>query len=295
MTERPLSPRLRAERVRLDGVESRVERRFPGLIAEVEGRLRALVEAVDVNDLSRHNAGYRRYGVDAFRHLVVQERARFLHHLEVIAETPGARTVCDLGTFIPYLPLALALSGYQVRIVEKFEYYGASFIRVLSRLAADTGMELHDLDILRDPFDAIPPADVALLTAVVEHLNGSPRELLRKIRPLLAPGGQLLFEVPNIVEFTKRLHVLLGGSPLMDYRDYIDSAYPYMGHNREMTVPEVAFLLEASGYHVDRLECYDYAPGGERSLKGHLAQALKAMLPVPNKGEAIFATARPGA
>jgi SAM-dependent methyltransferase len=274
-------------------VAARIEQRFPGLIAEVDESVRALVGAVNVDDLARHNAGYRAYAEDPYGSLIDNEKARYLRALETVTSEAGARTVSDYGTFIPYLPVALARLGYRVQVVEKFSVYGASFRRALDQVAGRAGFEVFDLDILEDSFDVIPSADVALLMAVVEHLNGSPRALLEKVRGRLNPSGMLLFEVPNVAEGIKRLRALAGQSPLPDYTAYLDSAYPYMGHNREMTVDEVRYLLERTGYRVESLDCYDYSLARPRRLWGHLAFAIKRLLPMRHKGEAIVASARP--
>lgn len=99
-------------------------------------------------------------------------------------------------------------------------------------------------------------------------------------------------EVPNIAETVKRVGALLGRSPLPDYAAYLDSAYPYMGHNREMTVDEMRYLLERTGYRVELLECYDYAPVKALRLTGHVGLVIKRLLPLPNSGQAIVAVAR---
>lgn len=278
-------------RIRTKRLQRRIEREHPGLVREVDEIIRPMVEALDVRDLARHNAGYLRYGAAPFEFLVEQEKGRFVHALDFITRSGGPRRVCDLGTFVPYLPVALALLGFEVRIVEKFAVYGASVETALRRIADDTGVVVHDLDILTDPFDSIPKSDVVLLMAVVEHLNGSPRGLMERIRALLAPGGTLLFEVPNMAEFTKRLRLLAGESPLGPYSSYLESAYPYMGHNREMTRAEVRELLETTGFRVDALRCYDYSRNEVRSVGGLFAHAAKALAPLADKGEVIFAAA----
>ena len=55
--------------------------------------------------------------------------------------------------------------------------------------------------------------------AVVEHLHGSPQELFNKIRNIISEKGFLIFEVPNIAQFNKRLRMLLGFSLLVDYHN----------------------------------------------------------------------------
>ena len=82
-------------------------------------------------------------------------------------------------------------------------------------------------------------------------------------------------------------------SILPDYAVYLDSAYPFTGHNREMTVSEVEYLFGATGYEVEQLFCYDYAVPLSNGWKGQLLRASKALAPMRNKHQVIRAIARP--
>jgi len=271
----------------------RLEQRHAALLAEVDRAIRPLIEAIDVETLGRVNALYRHYAADRFKHFVEIERRRWLKALGLITTARDSGTVCDLGCFIPYLPIALAFLGYKVRIADRYALYGDPFRKAIQDAVRGRSIELVDLDILRDDFAVLGQNDIVLLMAVVEHLNGTPRHLLEKIHGIVRPEGHFVFEVPNIAEFVKRLGMLLGVSPLGDYRDFYDSAYPHIGHNREMTVDEVLYMLERSRFVVEHLECYDYSVEPVRSFRGRLALLLKRVLPVRNKGESIIAVACP--
>ena len=274
---------------------SRIEpadRDLAAVVERTERILEPFVRSLDVRALAAHNAGYLAYEADPFFHFVTMEKARFISHLRRVTERPGELRVCDLGTFVPYLPVALSLLGHQVTIVEALSMYDASFADALHELASRCGITLLDRNILADSFADLPPQDVVLLTAVVEHLPGSPRALVQKSAGMLRPDGRLIFEVPNIAEFTKRLMLLLGRSPLPHYPVYLDSAFPFTGHHREMTVDEVRYLLENSGLRVEMLGTYDYAPPS-RTYRGTLLRILKKLAPLSHKHAAIQAVARP--
>ena len=89
--------------------------------------------------------------------------------------------------------------------------------------------------------------------------------------------------------FKKRLLFLLGKSPLPKYEDYFDSCYPFYGHNREMTVDEVRYLMNKTGFQVKYLDCYDYGIGEINSVKGLVAEIVKKIAPFKNKGGSIIA------
>ncbi len=264
------------------------KREVNSLIREVDKVIAPLLETVNVDDLSKHNAGYRCYKTDKFKYFVESEKNRFIKVIDVISNDRQHGTVCDLGCFIPYLPVALSVLGYKVKIVDKYDFYGRFFKDSILKLAEDNNITLFDIDILCDSFESLGRNDIVLLMAVVEHLNGTPRFLFEKIPHILSDTGFFLFETPNIAEFTKRIKMLLGHSPLPDYKDYFHSAYPFTGHNREMTVSEVVYLFEQTGFKIERLECYDYAGSSGLSAWGRALRIIKNILPLRNKGQSIL-------
>jgi 2-polyprenyl-3-methyl-5-hydroxy-6-metoxy-1,4-benzoquinol methylase len=263
------------------------------LLVEADQAITPLIDAIDVDDLSRYNVAYRAYGAGKFRHFIEDERRRFLKAVTVITEDRPSGVVCDLGCFVPYLPLALSRLGYHAKIVDKYALFPEPFKRAIHHLAEAARIEVLDLDILQDDFAPLKDNDVVLLMAVVEHLNGSPRQLMEKTRSIITPGGFLLFEVPNIAELSKRLRMLLGRSPLGDYRTFLDSDYPFMGHNREMTISEVSELFARTGFRAEWIECYDYSPLDGQGVVPRLLRQVKRWLPLPDLGECIMAKARP--
>lgn len=270
-----------------------LNRRFSSLVRDVDRELDSFVHAIDLDELSRHNAGYRAYAGQKFKSFVELEKNRFISALDYVRASLSHGAVCDLGCFVPYLPVALAKLGYEVKIVDKYSLYGTELKRSIEQLASKWSIQVFDLDILNDDFSVLGRNDVVFLMAVIEHLNGSPRVLMEKARSIISERGYLLFEVPNIAEFSKRLAPLLGRSILPDYAVYFDSAYPFAGHNREMTLAEVAYLFRATGYQVEHLFCYDYGPGLPNGWKGRLLRIGKALAPMKNKEQVIRAVVRP--
>lgn len=270
-----------------------IAKKYASLIREVDRAIYPLIESINLEGISKHNTGYKAYEPDKFKNFVEVEKARFLNALGTITQEFSQGNICDLGCFIPYLPTALALLGYNVKIVDKYQLYEDRFKGEISKLADSKHIRLCDLDILQDDFHPLGENEVVLLMAVVEHLNGSPRNLMEKARGIISNSGFLLFEVPNIAEFVKRVRMLLGYSPLAPYQDYLQSDYPFMGHNREMTVGEVHQLLAQTGFDCEWVECYDYWKGGVTTLKGSMIQLLKQIAPLRHKAQVISAKARP--
>jgi len=266
---------------------------FETLLREVESDLQPVLQNLDVEGLARHNRGYAHYARDTFHHFVVQERARFVKAARWLADARTGPRVCDLGCFIPYLPLVLSRLGYEVAIVDRYEFFTDEFRGAVEQVSARAGVRVVDADILADDLSSIGTFDAVLLMAVVEHLHGSPLRLMKGIRGMLTPEGALLFEVPNIAEFRRRVAFLRGRSPLPDYGVYLESEYPYYGHSREMTVPEVEQLHQRAGFRIERLECYDYSVPQAETLRQRVGIALKRLAPLKHKGETIMALSRP--
>ena len=269
-----------------------IEKKYASVLKEVDRAVRQLVSTIDVKEIAKYNVGLSIYGEHRYEYFIEREKRRFLLTMNEINKSKKGATVCDLGCFVPYLPIALSLTGHRVRIVDKYSLYSQSFKDSISRISRDYSIDVHDLDILVDDLGQLEANDVVLLMAILEHLNGSPRHLINNVRKIMKPDALLFSEVPNIAEFSKRIRMMLGHSPLPLYRDYYYSEYPYAGHNREMTVEEVRFLFEECGFKILSLLCYDYSRDKSYSLISSLMKILKHITPVRHKGQVIWTKCR---
>lgn len=271
-----------------------------GVLAQVDRAVMALLESVKPEDLSSHyelalrQNNSRPLAADVFDLFIGRERARFVKAIGIIRGVRASGSVCDLGCFLPYLPLALRKLGYQVTIVDNYSLFGDSLKQAIFRFAKENDIRVVDTDILDSSLTSLVGAhSVVILMAVVEHLHGSPRQLMENVRDILTPDGILLFEVPNIADLGSRLQFLLGRSPLPDYAQYLFSDYPFRGHSREMTMAEVLYLLRQTGFHVARTWCYDYWIPDKSRVLGRTFELAKRLLPIHNRGQSIMALAQP--
>jgi SAM-dependent methyltransferase len=183
-------------------------------------------------------------------------RYRFvLSHL--LPLLPKGGSVLDLGARPGVVPLAMRLTGANVTVADKWEYYGgweppaddAPRPRAGTRTGLKQRFEKHgvtvlDLDLTRDklPFHD-NQFDMVLLLAVIEHLPIPPKRILEELRRVLKPGGVFALEVPNIAALRNRVGLLFGRSvhcPLKEW--YFEDCY--RGHFREMTCAEVKQYIE---------------------------------------------------
>lgn len=258
-------------------------------------KLEELLNNLDFGEQSKNNPLYRKYAEDKLHHYIGMEVNRYVRALEVILdreEPERMRKVIDFGCMLPFMPVALAQLGFSVTMVDKYDYYGSLFKNTMVDFCAENKIKLIDLDIINDDFDQLGNCGIALNLSVVEHFNGSPLGFLTKVKNVLDPDGFIVFDVPNIANFVKRVRVMLGHSPLDDYSDYMNSPYPYSGHNREMTVSEVMTLLTSVGFNIDHLETYDFNPYSTVTKKGRFVRSIRPLIPAKNLGECILAVAR---
>lgn len=137
--------------------------------------------------------------------------------------------------------------------------------------AKSLGVETLAWDVTRgDP--PVEPAsfDIVSFTEVLEHLPPPPFPHVRRVASLLKPGGILLFTVPNMAAFMKRVKfALLGRSPIKLGEVYQEKdGCPH--HIREYTVPEVRRFLPACGLEIERLRTGDYGWGRWRRVTSAL-------------------------
>jgi 2-polyprenyl-3-methyl-5-hydroxy-6-metoxy-1,4-benzoquinol methylase len=91
--------------------------------------------------------------------------------------------------------------------------------------------------------------DVVLLTDVIEHVFDTD-VLLAKIYKVLKPGGTLLVTTPNVASLGRRLMLLLGINPFLEYSAcYIDYAPSPAGHIRYYTHSDLSHQLERNNFH----------------------------------------------
>ena len=100
--------------------------------------------------------------------------------------------------------------------------------------------------------------DVVLLGDVLEHLV-HPEEVMRRIRPLLKPGGYVAISLPNVVHWQTRLKIMRGRF------DYEPTGTLDATHLRFFTPRTARAFLHDAGY---RVLAFHPAIGGRMS--GHL-------------------------
>lgn len=232
---------------------------------EVKADLKTLVEKIDIDTLSIFNKGYLSYKENPYKMFVLNEISVWNKIIDFYAFRRGnsCKGILDIGSFIPFYPVVLKKLGYQVEVIEKIDLYGSSYTPILEYLSSQ-GIKLHNIDIIKDATNLLPKGYDILLIALLEHLNGSPQELIDKIKLLMNQDSLLYIHVPNICKLNNVIAMLKGRSPLPLYKDYYFSGYPFEGHNREMTLEELILLCNFSSLEIVEqgyvIKCIDDLP-----------------------------------
>jgi 2-polyprenyl-3-methyl-5-hydroxy-6-metoxy-1,4-benzoquinol methylase len=85
--------------------------------------------------------------------------------------------------------------------------------------------------------------DVVLMIDILEHLVGSPRDLLNYGISMLKPNGIIIIEVPNTVNLKNRITVLFGKSNQVSAKCIFWTVGKYRSHFREYTKPELKEIM----------------------------------------------------
>lgn len=108
-------------------------------------------------------------------------------------------------------------------------------------------LNYHHFNIENDLFPfADASFDIVLFCEIIEHLLMDPAKVLREIRRVLKPRGQLILTTPNISRLENVSRILSGANIYDPYSGY----GPYGRHNREYNKHELHLLLTYVGFNI---------------------------------------------
>lgn len=176
------------------------------------------------------------------------------------------KRVLDVGCGTGTLGLILSAAGNKVSGLE------ASIGAV--RTARENGVEAVHCDVEREGWPVpCESVDVVVAAEIIEHIYDTDR-FLKKIRACLVPGGVLIVSTPNLVALGRRLLMLLGYAPHMEYAIREHDA----GHIRYFVRETLCRLQEDNGFRVEKVtsDLVNFnASGSIRSVE--LARAIPTL------------------
>ena len=171
----------------------------------------------------------------------VSERMRIAAALAV---SPGKR-LCDVGGGVSLYPLIAHVLGTDVTIADLLpEYETNPEIKRKVDVLQSAGIRFLRGDIADR---TVEPGNFDTVTAyeTIEHFPHSPKPVLKKLVSALSPGGRLCLSVPNVARIEMRLRVLKGRTPHEGIDGFFHNGSPFLGHHREYTKREIAFIAKA--------------------------------------------------
>lgn len=111
-------------------------------------------------------------------------------------------------------------------------------------------LNYHHFNIENDPFPFDNESfDIVLFCEIIEHLLMDPAKVLREIRRVLKPNGQLILTTPNVSRLENVARMLSGANIYDPYSGY----GPYGRHNREYNKHELHLLLTYVGFNIQEM------------------------------------------
>jgi SAM-dependent methyltransferase len=152
------------------------------------------------------------------------------------------------------------------------ELYGADIIcndvtptclKVLGRLGLSTVS--FDIDDASAPFPYPDDSfDCVISLVTIEHLTNTDH-LLAEIHRILAPGGFLYIEAPNMAGLEHTANLLFKGREFGNPLGDVDERYEFFGHIRHFTFASIRDYVASFGFKLDTV--YIAAPGGSSRYK----------------------------
>lgn len=146
----------------------------------------------------------------------------------------AANRVLDVGTATGYLGAMLHQRGFRHLTGVERNHQWAAQARPFYE-----AIEALDIEV-----DALPwPAgffDVIICADVLEHVR-APEQILKRLLPLIKPGGRLILSMPNVAHWSMRVSLLLGRF------DYVDSGILDRDHLRFFTRASARRMLRSAG------------------------------------------------
>lgn len=112
--------------------------------------------------------------------------------------------------------------------------------------AKSKGIKVIHGDVMAEKFDC--KFDVIVAGECLEHIFDGDA-FLTKIKRLLNPCGKLILTTPNVASFGRRMMMLLGKNPILEYTARKTDA----GHIRYFTFENMKALLEDNGFVIDEI------------------------------------------
>jgi SAM-dependent methyltransferase len=220
---------------------------------------------------------------------------RFVRTLELTPEGTHEDRLLEMGAYMQMTP-ALGKLGYgEVRGC----YLGPPG-RTDRKIVTSTDGETFrcEIDLFNAESDRYPYPDEHFATVVccelLEHLSEDPMHMMAEINRILKPGGSLVLSTPNICSMRSVVAVLTSWHPglFTQYTARHGGNAVEPRHAREYAPRDIGWLLEASGFSVERLETGAYTVEAPEQPAWALDLLKEKQLPTDLRDDVIHAVGK---
>lgn len=263
---------------------------FPTWVPLASGAVEAVIDAIagsDFTPLIRRSPGLARSEFPTYLRCSV---VRMAHAAAAVERRQVRRgVVLDYGAYFGNFALMFRRAGFDVTAVDAYRVYETAFDGAKALLGAE-GVVCRDFEDVGFDLEGFPDAsfDVVLCMGVIEHVPVTPRFLLGALTRVLAPGGVLVLDTPNLVHLYNRQKFARGESVMPDLATFYFGEPPFEGHHREYTADELVWMLNQAGHEGITVELYNYSSYGTPSLQGRDVYNHWAMVRSPELREVIM-------
>ena len=209
-----------------------------------------------MSPLADHILGFCSQSPEA-RQYVQTHLGRFLKTLELVPPGTEDDRLLEMGAYMQITP-SLAKLGYGEVRGSYLGPLGKTDTKTVRSMLGETFT--CEIDLFNAESDVFPYPDNHFATVVccelVEHLAEDPMHMMAEINRIVRPGGALVMSTPNICSYRSITAVLTGYHPglFAQYTARQGGNATEPRHAREYAPRDVALLLSAAGFHVERLE-----------------------------------------
>jgi SAM-dependent methyltransferase len=237
-----------------------LEADFPDDLPGAGDAVASIVDAVagaDLTPLSRRSPALRGFDWPAYLRCSI---ARMVHAAAALRRRGVVSgRLLDYGSYFGNFALMFARAGFSVDAVDSYRTYEAAFDGP-RHVLADAGVHLFDFADLGYGLAGVEARyDVVLCMGVIEHIPSSPRPLLDTLDRVLARGGLLVIDTPNLVHLYNRQKIARGETVLAGIEAQYETELPFEGHHREYTIPELVWMLRRIGHRQISVEAFNYS------------------------------------
>ncbi|PWR72759.1 class I SAM-dependent methyltransferase [Methanospirillum lacunae] len=164
---------------------------------------------------------------------------------EILQFAPPPSNILSIGAGPCDLEAILADMYFQVTAIDDLNDHW--HLLGNNRIRIKEFAQRHNVDLLESSVKGIKNKDeqydVVLLLDIIEHIVGSPRELLNYAISSLKPNGLLIIQTPNTASLNHRIKIIFGKSNQVDLNFIFWNIGEYRSHFREYTRFEMEQML----------------------------------------------------